>query len=112
MPKTVTGSELVRAVEGVAAGRSILDPAVSYRVLAYIRDQHVSTCKKIRGTLSTQERRIMELVVQGRINKEITRALGLSNKTVKNYLNSIYHKLQVTGRAHATSIFLQQTYKT
>lgn len=72
MPKTVTGPELVRAVERVAAGQSILDPAVSSRVLAYIRDQHVSICEKMRGTLCTQEHRIMELVAQGRINKEIT----------------------------------------
>jgi DNA-binding NarL/FixJ family response regulator len=112
LPKTVTGPELVRAIETVAAGQSILDPSVSSRVLAYILNQPVSTCEKMPGTLSTQEHRIMELVVQGKTNKEIAGTLGLSDKTVKNYLNSIYHKLQVTGRAHATSAFLQQTYMT
>lgn len=112
MLKTITGPELVLAVERVAAGQSILEPSVSSRVLAYIQGQSVSICKETRGTLSTQERRIMELVVQGRTNKEIADALGFSDKTVKNYLSHAYGKLQVTRRAHATSVYLQQTCET
>ena len=112
MPKTITGPELVRAVEAVAAGQSFLDPADSSRVRAHIRSQPVSIGEAMRRRLSTQQHRVMELVVQGRTNKEVAEALSLSDKTVKNYLNSIYHKLQVTGRAHATSVFLQQTYMT
>ena len=107
--KTVTGPELVQAVETVAAGQSILDPAVSSRVTAHIRNQPVSMWEEMRETLSPQEHRIMEHVAQGKTNKETAGELGLSDKTVKNYLNSIYGKLQVTGRTHATSVFLRQT---
>ena len=107
--KTVAGPALVQAVETVAAGQSILDPAVSSRVTAHIRNQPVSMWEEMRETLSPQEHRIMEHVAQGKTNKETAGELGLSDKTVKNYLNSIYRKLQATGRAHATSIFLRQT---
>jgi DNA-binding NarL/FixJ family response regulator len=60
--------------------------------------------------LSAQERRVMELVALGKTNKEIAGALGLSDKTVKNYLSHVYEKLQVSRRAQATASFLQQTH--
>ncbi|MBX3332162.1 MAG: response regulator transcription factor [Nitrospira sp.] len=110
--KTITGPELVRAVETVGAGQSILDPAVPSSVIAHIRNQPVSICEKTGAMLSPQEHCIMKLVVQGKTNKEIAGTLCLSDKTVKNYLSHVYDKLQVTCRAHATSVFLQHTYKT
>jgi DNA-binding NarL/FixJ family response regulator len=51
----------------------------------------------------------MELIAQGKTNKEIASALGLSDKTIKNYLSQVYEKLQVTRRAHATRLFVERT---
>ena len=57
--------------------------------------------------LSPQERRTLELVAQGKTNKEIAAAMKLSPKTVKNYLSSVFQKLQVAGRAEAVSRMLR-----
>jgi PAS domain S-box-containing protein len=61
-----------------------------------------------RGSLSPQERRILELVVAGKTNKEIGASLGLSAKTVKNYLSNAFQKLQVRRRSQAAAIFARQ----
>ncbi len=55
--------------------------------------------------LSPQQRRVMALVVDGKTNKEIANALGLSGKTVKNYLSLIFKKLGVGRRALAAVIY-------
>jgi len=55
--------------------------------------------------LSPQERRILGLVVEGKTNKEIAKALALSDKTVKNYLSNAFQKLNVRRRSHAAAIF-------
>jgi len=58
-------------------------------------------------SLSPQEKCVLELVAQGKSNKEIARPLGLSHKTVKNYLSKIFFKLQVDRRAYAAMIYRQ-----
>lgn len=58
-------------------------------------------------TLSPQQERVLALVADGRTNKEIAAALGLSDKTVKNYLNLIFRKLKVGRRARAAVIYRQ-----
>lgn len=55
--------------------------------------------------LSPQERRILELVVDGKTNKQIARTLSLSAKTVKNYLSNAYQKLHVARRSQAAALF-------
>ena len=106
--KTVTRPALVQAVETVAAGQSMLDPGIASRLTAYIRNQPASIHEDPQGTLSTQEHRVMELVAQGKTNKEIAVTLGLSDKTVKNYLTHVYDKMQVTRRAQATKLFVER----
>ena len=107
--KTVTMPALVQAVETVAAGQLLLDPSIASKLVAYVRNQPASIHEDPQGTLSTQEHRVMELVAQGKTNKEIASALGLSDKTIKNYLSHAYEKLQVTRRAHATKLFVEGT---
>lgn len=107
--KTVTMPALVQAVETVAAGQSILDPPIASRLMAYIRNQPASIHEDAQGALSTQEHRLMELVAQGKTNKEIAVTLGLSDKTIKNYLTHVYEKMQVTRRAQATKLFVERT---
>ena len=58
--------------------------------------------------LTTQERRVLELVAHGKTNKEIGTALGLSAKTVKNYLSNAFEKLNVSRRAEAAVLFIKR----
>lgn len=106
--KTVTMPALVQAVETVAAGQLLLDPSVASKLAAYIRNQPASLHENNQRALSAQEYRVMELVSQGKTNKEIASALRLSDKTIKNYLSHVYEKLQVTRRAHATKLFVER----
>jgi len=110
--KEIDEENLVQAIRNVAAGKSILDPAVTRRVLERVKntDTHLETPSTNRlGSISPQERRVLALVAEGKTNKEIGLALGLSDKTVKNYLSNIMEKLQVTRRSHAAAYFVQHS---
>lgn len=105
--KEVLGDGLIRAVEDVAAGKSVLDPAVTGQVIGLVQQQGSGDRTPGAG-LSAQERRIMELIVEGKTNKEIGAELGLSEKTVRNYLSSVFHKLGVSRRSQAAVTFIKQ----
>ena len=110
--KEIDEENLVQAIRNVAAGKSILDPAVTRRVLEHVKntDTHLETPSTNRlGSISPQERRVLALVAEGKTNKEIGLALGLSDKTVKNYLSNIMEKLQVARRSHAAAYFVQHS---
>jgi DNA-binding NarL/FixJ family response regulator len=110
--KEIGGKSLIHAVEAVASGHSILDPAVMRRVINSMKSI-VEVADKDKGNiLSPQERRVMALVAEGKTNKEIATALHLSDKTVKNYLSNIFQKLQVSRRAQAAATFLADSGKT
>ncbi|HJU04004.1 MAG TPA: LuxR C-terminal-related transcriptional regulator, partial [Nitrospiraceae bacterium] len=59
--------------------------------------------------LSPQEQRVLTLVADGKTNREIAAALGLSDKTVKNYLSHVFQKLQVTRRSQAAVLFARRS---
>jgi DNA-binding NarL/FixJ family response regulator len=99
---------LVEAIKRVAAGETILDPAATKRVLAWIKS-HNETAGGAQEPLAPQEQRVVALVAEGKTNKEIAAELGLSPKTVKNYLSNIYQKLQITRRAQAVALFAKQS---
>ncbi|MGH2555059.1 MAG: response regulator transcription factor, partial [Actinomycetota bacterium] len=83
--KQVKGGELVRAIRAVGQGDSLLDPAVTKSVLDRLRrGKHLMKDEKL-ARLSPQEERILELVADGKTNKEIGEELHLAEKTVKNY---------------------------
>jgi DNA-binding NarL/FixJ family response regulator len=102
--KTVAAKELVDAVRTVAAGRSILDMAATGAVLRGLRAGPPDAPPDI-AALSRQQRRVLELVTEGATNKEIGVALGLSENTVRNYLVTVFEKLDVKTRAQAASMF-------
>jgi two-component system, NarL family, response regulator DevR len=112
--KEIGGQSLIHAVEAVASGHSILDPAVMQRVINSMKSivEAVDKDKDKDNILSPQERRVMALVAEGKTNKEIATALDLSDKTVKNYLSNIFQKLQVSRRAQAAATFLADSGKT
>lgn len=107
--KTASGTDITRALDAVRNGQAIFDGALLRQMLSHLCSLSFSMHGTGSAGLSAQERRVMELAAQGKTNKEIARALGLSDKTIKNYLSNVYAKLQVTRRAHAASAFLQQT---
>ena len=108
--KEIDADGLVRALENVATGRSILDPAITRRVLSRVRMPVAETESENRlNTLSAQERRVLALVAQGKTNKEIALEMGLSDKTVKNYLSNTLDKLKVSRRSQAAALFAQNS---
>lgn len=106
--KTIGGTALVQAIHAIVDGQSILDPAVTEPVLARMRFLSTMDANGQSITLSPQERRILPLVADGKTNKEIAIALGLSDKTIKSYLSNIFEKLQVTSRTQAAAMFIKQ----
>jgi DNA-binding NarL/FixJ family response regulator len=97
--KQIRGTDLVDAVRTVAAGRSLLDPAVTARVLDRIR-QGPDQPDELRH-LTDQERRILMLVAEGLTNRAIAERMRLSDKTVKNYVSSVLAKLGMHRRTEA-----------
>jgi two-component system response regulator DevR len=101
--KEIDGKGLERAIVDVAAGRSILDPEVTARVMRIAREGSQPDPLTI---LSPQEKRVLALIAEGRTNKEVGVDLGLSEKTVKNYVANIFDKLNVTRRSQAVALFV------
>jgi DNA-binding NarL/FixJ family response regulator len=107
--KQVKPGELLRAIRAVASGESLLDPAVTSSVLDRLRKgKHLMKDEKL-ARLSPQEERILQLVADGRTNREIGEELGLAEKTVKNYVSSILSKLEVARRAEAAAYLARHT---
>jgi DNA-binding NarL/FixJ family response regulator len=109
--KEVSGDRLVTAVKTIAKGQSILDPAVTARVLARMKEMSSRHEDEKQDPLSPQEQRVLSGVADGLTNKEIAASLNLSEKTVGNYLGNIYQKLQVSRRAQAAVYFAQHHSK-
>jgi len=107
--KEIDPAGLIQAVQDVAAGRSILDPDATSRVLRLLRSGGAGGEQGADlSILSTQERRVLALVAEGLTNKQVGEQLGLSENTVKNYLVNVFEKLQVKRRAQAAAIYVQQ----
>ena len=107
--KQVRGDDLVRSIRTVAKGESLLDPAVTGKVLDRLRKgKHLMKDERL-ARLSPQEERILELVANGKTNREIGEELHLAEKTVKNYVSSILSKLEVARRAEAAAYLARHT---
>jgi DNA-binding NarL/FixJ family response regulator len=101
--KQVRGRDLVAAIESVGRGDSLLDPAVTERVLQRVRTAATGGATDELGDLTAQERKILLLVAEGMTNKEIASDVFLSDKTVKNYVSSILSKLNLQRRTQAAA---------
>ncbi|MEK8110528.1 response regulator transcription factor [Micromonospora sp. M12] len=97
--KQIRGVDLLDAVRRVAAGQSLLDPAVTARVLSRIRDG-VEAPDELKS-LTDQELKILRHIAQGMTNKEIAQEMFLADKTVKNYVSSVLTKLGLERRTQA-----------
>lgn len=105
--KEINSQSLIQAITDVAAGKFILDPAVTTRVLNLVRHGAPQAEQDKVSQLSAQERRVLAFVAEGKTNKEIAEAMGLSDKTVKNYLSNMFEKLQITRRSQAAVMFTE-----
>ncbi len=101
--KQVRARDLITALETVGRGGSLLDPAVTEKVLERIRRIATGGQSDELAALTAQERRILLLVAEGKTNKEIATEIFLSDKTVKNYVSSILSKLNLERRAQAAA---------
>ncbi len=101
--KQIRGRDLVAALESVGRGESLLDPAVTEKVLERVRRAASGSASDELADLTTQERKILMLVADGKTNKEIAADVFLSDKTVKNYVSSILSKLNLQRRTQAAA---------
>ena len=98
--KQVRGNDLVEAIRKVAAGASLLDPAVTTRVLERLR--HKDDDDPL-AALTDQERTILELIAEGLTNRQIGERMFLAEKTVKNYVSNMFSKLGMSRRTEAAA---------
>ena len=99
--KQVGGNSLVDDVRRVAAGESLLDPALTDRVLRRLREGPEE--EPLLATLTHQERRILDLIAEGKTNRQIAEAMFLAEKTVKNYVSNLLTKLGMERRTQAAA---------
>ena len=101
--KQIRARDLMTALETVGRGGSLLDPAVTEKVLERVRRIATGGQSDELAALTAQEQRILLLVAEGKTNKEIASEIFLSDKTVKNYVSSILSKLNLERRAQAAA---------
>jgi DNA-binding NarL/FixJ family response regulator len=101
--KQIRARDLVAALEAVGRGESLLDPAVTEKVLERVRRMATGGQTDELAMLTSQEQKILMLVAEGKTNKEIASDVFLSDKTVKNYVSSILSKLNLERRAQAAA---------
>jgi len=101
------GGSLASALRAVARGDSVLDPSMAGQVLNLVKNRGVPTAVEKLSQLSPQERRVVALLAGGLTNKEIGDQMNLTEKTVKNYLATIFSKLNITRRTQAAALYVE-----
>jgi two-component system response regulator DevR len=92
-------AQLIDAIETLARGGSLLDQSTTATLLAWMRREGTTSGADPLAGLSIQERNILPLIAEGKINREIAATLSLSEHTVKTYVSNILQKLQLTRRS-------------
>jgi two-component system, NarL family, response regulator DevR len=96
--KKVGNDELLRAISAAARGEALLDPATTARLLSRVREAEHRSEKDAFRDLSPREMDVIAQVAKAKTNGEIGQALGLTEKTVGNYVSTILEKLHLTNR--------------
>ncbi|RPH80710.1 MAG: DNA-binding response regulator [Nitrospiraceae bacterium] len=105
--KQIDHVSLTAAVETVAKGGSVVDPKMTAAMLDQMRVLSTSSQGSVPAALSLQQKRVLALLAEGNTNKEIAQALGLTDKTVANYVRHIFQKIRVSRRSQATAYYLR-----
>jgi DNA-binding NarL/FixJ family response regulator len=100
--KDVQGTGLVDGVRRVAAGRSMIDPALRRRVTNRMRDRRSGDPRL--AALSARERQVLSLIAEGLTNRQIGARMSLAEKTVKNYVSGMLSKLGLQSRTQAAAV--------
>ncbi|MBA4861089.1 response regulator transcription factor [Streptomyces sp. PSKA54] len=101
--KAIRGNELLSAVRDVAAGKSLLDPVATARVLERLRTGQAEKGDDRLSNLTEQERKILDLIGEGLTNRAIGERLHLAEKTIKNYVSGLLSKLGMERRSQAAA---------
>jgi two-component system response regulator DevR len=109
--KQIGGDDLVRAIEAVGRGDALLDPTLTQRVFDQVRKAQRDEEASAFAELTNQEMQVLQLVSEGRTNREIAEALYLGEGTVRNYVSNILGKLGVANRAEAAAYAVQHNLK-
>jgi DNA-binding NarL/FixJ family response regulator len=99
--KRIDSDDLVDAVRRVGNGESLLDPNLTDRLFARIRGDEPDD--PLLARLSPQERKILDLIAEGKTNRQIAEELFLAEKTVKNYVSNLLSKLEMSRRSEAAA---------
>ena len=105
--KQVKGNDIVNAVRQVGAGRSLLDATMTSRVMERLRNGSAED-PRLAG-LSGQEHRILELLAEGKTNRQIAAEMFLAEKTVKNYVSNLLTKMGMSRRTEAAVYAARQS---
>lgn len=109
--KQIGSDDLIKALESVGSGEGLLDPAVTQRVFQEVRRAVREEEASAFANLSQQEKHVLQLVSEGKTNREIAKALFLGEGTVRNYVSSILSKLGVNNRAEAAAYAVEHSLK-
>jgi len=101
------GTTLANALRTVARGQPVLDPSMAGQVMNLVKHRGEPTASDKLNQLSPQERRVVAFLADGLTNKEIGDRLDLTEKTVKNYLATIFTKLNIARRTQAAALFVE-----
>lgn len=99
--KEIRGTDLISAIRQVAAGKSLLDPSVTERVLERLRNGN-KVNDELSG-LTEQEKTILMLIGEGMTNRQIGEKMHLAEKTIKNYVSGLLAKLGMERRTQAAA---------
>jgi DNA-binding NarL/FixJ family response regulator len=99
--KDAQPEETVRAIRAVAHGEAIFSPSVAQRLIDYFAEGRRESAASVFPELTSRERDVLSLLAEGYTNAVIADRLYLSPKTVRNYVSSVFSKLQVADRAQA-----------
>jgi DNA-binding NarL/FixJ family response regulator len=109
MLKMIEADQLYQAVIAVAQGKSLLDPTLSKAVIERVKEiSQGSGMGRGIDSLNAREREILKLIADGLTNREIAEKICLSEKTVRNYISSIFQKLDVAHRTQAAVYYLKR----
>lgn len=109
--KEIGGQALVNAIETVSRGQGLLDPKITQKVLAKMKQGSGKEIQPELEKLTAQEIKILVLMADGKTNKEIAETIFLSENTVRNYVSNILHKLNFSSRAHAIAYSIKHQMK-
>jgi len=109
--KDSDSAQIVAAIEAIYRGESLIHPSVASKILAEFSSLAQRKGKRpswVEHDLTDREITVLRLVADGKTNKEIANSLNLSEKTVKNHVRNIFHKLQVFDRTQAAILAIRK----